>query len=93
MVSMLIFAAFVLIESIIVRMLIIRFPDPPLWIQKFSKFIKMNVYLKYFTLSIDSFNVNDKIDEAKEAWTLFSRFVERLCIIFIILCFTLYNGY
>lgn len=95
MVLMLAFAAFVMVESIILRMLIIRFPEPPEWMQKFSTFIKNNFCLKYLIMMpADFMNPDVKAtDKEEQPWINFCRFIERLIVIIILVSFIFYNGY
>jgi hypothetical protein len=52
MVFMLIFATIIFIQSIFFRVSSIRYPTPPLWIQKTAEFLTNNSLLKHFVCSL-----------------------------------------
>lgn len=100
---MLVLSAFTLVETIILKVLILNFPTPPLWIQKFSDFLQNSQFMKYLKYLLASpFDEKDEYEnfETKKAsekksneWKIFCRFIDRIIFIAFILCFTIYNGY
>lgn len=89
MVFMVIFSTIVFMESLLLRILLIKFPKAPLWVQKVTSFVESNIILKYFIAC--PLLENDKAGD-DEVWIKFGRIIDRILFILLAIDFKMYNG-